>query len=125
VTGKMLHYKGSAFHRIIPKFVCQAGDYPGGIGRGGESIYGLKFQDENFDLAHTGPGDLSMANAGPDTNGSQFFITTVSNDWLDGKHVVFGKVVRGLPLLTRIEALGCATGKTKAEVVIAECGQIS
>jgi len=123
-SGKKLHFKGSAFHRIIPQFMIQGGDFTAGNGTGGESIYGNKFEDENFKLKHTKPGLLSMANAGKNTNGSQFFITTIITDWLDGKHVVFGEVVEGLNIVKQLEAQGSQSGAPRTKCVITDCGQL-
>jgi len=117
-------FRRSTFHRIIPGFMCQGGDFTKHDGTGGKSIYGKKFEDENFVLKHTGTGILSMANSGPNSNGSQFFLCTEKTDWLDGKHVVFGKVVEGLEILRKMEAVGSESGKTKKKVVIEDCGEL-
>lgn len=123
-SGKPLHYEGSSFHRVIPQFMLQGGDFTNGDGTGGESIYGEKFADENFKHKHTRPFLLSMANAGPNTNGSQFFITTVKTPWLNGKHVVFGEVLEGQDLVTKIEGNGSPSGTTKTKITIEKSGEL-
>eukprot|EP01018_Ginkgo_biloba_P012013 Gb_38344 [translate_table: standard] len=124
-SGKRLHYKGTPFHRIIPGFMIQGGDVVYGDGRGGDSIYGGTFPDENFKLKHSSAGVVAMANSGPDSNGSQFFITTVKASWLDGEHVVFGKVIQGMDTVYAVEGgAGTYSGKPRKKVRIIDSGEI-
>ena len=123
-SGKPLSYKESTFHRVIPQFMIQGGDFTRGNGTGGESIYGEKFADENFKLTHDVPGVLSMANSGPNTNGSQFFITTIKTPWLDGKHVVFGRVIDGLDVVKKVEGQGSRSGRPRSQIRIINSGEL-
>ena len=125
--GKLLCYRGSPFHRIVEGFMCQGGDLTKHNGTGGESVYGPVFPDESFEGKagkHVGPGIVSMANSGPDTNSSQFFIVTNATPHLDGKHMVFGQVIEGIDVLSAISKCGTASGVPKKQVMIAECGQL-
>ncbi|CAN0878985.1 Peptidyl-prolyl cis-trans isomerase CYP40 [Linum grandiflorum] len=125
ISGVPLHFKGSRFHRVIKGFMAQGGDISAGDGTGGESIYGLNFEDENFEMKHERKGILSMANSGPNTNGSQFFITTTRTSHLDGKHVVFGRVVKGMGVIRSVEHVASANDNVPVvDVVIADCGEI-
>ncbi|XP_010941301.1 peptidyl-prolyl cis-trans isomerase CYP21-1 isoform X1 [Elaeis guineensis] len=124
-SGKNLHYKGTPFHRIISGFVIQGGDIIHGDGKGSESIYGSTFPDENFTIKHSHAGIVSMVNSGPDSNGSQFFITTIKASWLDGEHVAFGKVIQGMDTVYAIEGgAGTYSGKPRKKVIIVDCGEI-
>ncbi|EFA85952.1 cyclophilin B [Heterostelium album PN500] len=123
-SGKALHFKDSKFHRIIPGFMAQGGDFTRGDGTGGESIYGNKFDDENFKIKHSKGGLLSMANAGPNTNGSQFFITFTPTSWLDGRHTVFGEVLEGMDIVKQMEAVGSQSGTTSKPVRIIDSGEL-
>jgi peptidylprolyl isomerase len=122
-SGHQLSYKGSIFHRVIPNFMLQGGDFTRHNGTGGESIYGPKFADENFNVKHA-QGVLSMANSGPGTNGSQFFVTTAETSWLDGRHVVFGRVLSGMETVREVEAVGSGSGSTKVVVTVEDCQQL-
>jgi cyclophilin family peptidyl-prolyl cis-trans isomerase len=122
-NGTTLSYIGSGFHRIIPSFMIQGGDFTNHNGTGGESIYGAKFDDENFNVKHD-EGVLSMANAGKNTNGSQFFLTTAQTAWLDGNHTVFGRVLSGYETVKKVESFGSRSGTPSAKVTISACSTV-
>ena len=123
-SGKKLHFVGSGFHRIIPSFMIQGGDFTNHDGTGGESIYGRRFDDENFKIDHD-VGALSMANAGPNSNGSQFFITTAPTPWLNGRHTVFGKIVDNMELVKQIESYGSSSGTPAKKVKVSNCFEVA
>ena len=123
-SGAKLHYKGCKFHRIIPHFIVQSGDFIANDGSQNESIYGARFDDENFSVKHDQPGIVSMANSGRNTNGGQFFITLVNAPWLDGRHVAFGKVIEGMDIVELIQAAGTSNGIPKQNIIISDCGEI-
>ncbi|KAH0794205.1 cyclophilin-type peptidyl-prolyl cis-trans isomerase-2, Bmcyp-2 [Histomonas meleagridis] len=123
-SGEKLHYKGCKFHRIIPHFIIQSGDFIANDGSQNESIYGQRFDDENFVVKHDQPGIVSMANSGRNTNGGQFFITLVKAQWLDNHHVAFGKVIEGMNVVEMIQAAGSSNGVPKQNIIISDCGEI-
>lgn len=124
MSGSKLHYKGCKFHRIIPHFIVQSGDFIANDGSRNESVYGAKFEDESYVVKHDQPGIVSMANSGRDSNGGQFFITLVRAPWLDGRHVAFGKVIEGMEIVDLIQAAGTSTGVPRQQILIADCGEI-
>ena len=125
IDGKVMTYANTPFHRIIPGFMVQGGDFEYGNGRGGESIYGKKFEDENFDIKFSRPYQLAMANAGPDTNGSQFFVTFKATQWLNGKHVVFGEVLGGKDVIDTMEKYGTRSGNPTGKLTVSACGEFA
>jgi peptidylprolyl isomerase len=123
-SGAKLHYKGCKFHRIIPHFLVQSGDFIANDGSQNESVYGPRFEDEKFSVRHDQPGIVSMANSGRNSNGGQFFITLVKAPWLDGRHVAFGRVIEGMDIIELIQAAGTSSGTPKQSIQIADCGEI-
>lgn len=123
-SGAKLHYKGCRFHRIIPHFIVQSGDFIANDGTQNESVYGQRFEDENFSVKHSEPGIVSMANSGRNSNGSQFFITLSKASWLDSRHVAFGRVIEGLDIVELIQAAGTSDGTPKQQILISDCGEI-